>query len=82
MTLEELLLNNQMHQIRENPELVAQAESDEHEEWLKKEMGEDYISDEDMIKGMQQEEKEFTKRIKDQFPDKIRTDFSQFQQDE
>ncbi len=82
MTLEELLVNNQMHQIRENPELVAHAEADEYEEWLKKEMGEEYISDEQMIEGMADEEKDFTKRIKAQFPDKITTDFSQLQQDE
>ena len=49
MTLEELLILNQMHKLKENPNLAQELESGDYEEWLQKEMGADYVSEDDMI---------------------------------
>ena len=80
MTLEELLILNQMHKLRENPALTDELDSDNnYEDWLRKEMGKDYISQEDMLKQAEEldkHEKEFLEKNKDKFPSSIKTDFS------
>lgn len=79
MTLEELLVLFQMHRVRNNPEEVDnELNPNEYENWLKKEMGESYLSDEDMVAAMEKEEQEFQQKVREKYPDKIRTDFSQF----
>jgi hypothetical protein len=81
MTLEELLILNQMHQLKDNPHLADEIgrEADGYEEWLKKEMGENYISEDDMVKKtemLEKEEKEFLQKNKEKFPDTVSTNFS------
>ena len=83
MTLEELLVEFHRDKIHTNPEVLAKvgaktSEEEDYEEWLKKEMGEEYLSEEQMVEMMAQEEKEYQEKIKKKFPDKITTDFSQF----
>lgn len=87
MTLEELLVLHQMHRVNENPVEVKveldgrTSEQEDHEEWLKKEMGDDYITDEEMIEGMRAEEEEYQEKmskLKKDLPTKVTTDFSQF----
>lgn len=81
MTLEELMVLYQMHRIKEDP-LYAQEQmspsGNSYEDFLKEQMGEDYVSEEEQIRQIEEEEKEFTKRIRDQFPERVETDFSQF----
>lgn len=81
MTLEELLVLRQMHNLRENPHLVEELNSDKgsYEEWLKKEMGEDYMSMDDMVsetEAMEKAEKETVEKMAQDLPDVITTDFS------
>lgn len=73
MTLEELIILQMMHKIRENPSIAAEAngEADEYEDWLKKEMGDDYLSTEQMIE--REEKNKF--KMKDDLPNVITTDF-------
>jgi hypothetical protein len=78
MTLEELLVLRQMHRLKENPHLADELNSD-YEEWLKKEMGDDYVSEEAMIAKAEELEKEDAKAAEELskiLPDKITTDFS------
>lgn len=81
MTLEELMVTYQMHRIKEDP-LYAQEQmspsGSSYEDFLKEQMGDEYVSEEEQIRLQEQEEKEFTKRIRDQFPERVETDFSQF----
>lgn len=79
MTLEELLILNQMHQLKDNPHIADEIgrESDGYEDWLKKEMGDSYVSMDDMVTQaelLEREEKEFLK--KNELPEIIKTDFS------
>lgn len=81
MTTEELLVLRQMHNLRENPHLVEELNSDvgSYEEWLKKEMGEDYVSTEDMVaktEALEKAEKEEVERLSKELPDMVTTDFS------
>lgn len=80
MTLEELLVLNQMHRIHDNPELAEEFDPKfkSYEDWLKAEMGDDYVSDEDMIAQMEayeREEKEIEKEILETYPESITTNF-------
>jgi hypothetical protein len=90
MTLEELLVLHQMHRVKDNPEVIEEVFNPEvksFEEWLKKEMGESYVSDEQMVEQVLEYDKaEAAKReeadaqakiITEELPDKILTDFSQ-----
>jgi hypothetical protein len=91
MTLEELVTLFYMHKIQEDPKFVesmAFDTDDDFERWLQEEMGDEYITDEEMVQGMlqyEQDSKERRKlrdaqskiRLKD-LPDKITTDFSVF----
>ena len=82
MSVEELLVLFQMHRLKNTPEL-AESTGDpaaEYENWLKTEMGEGYLTDEQMSEGMEKEEKAFQKRVRERFPDRISTDFSQFKE--
>lgn len=42
MRLDELLLFRMMHEIQDRPSVLMEIEADDHETWLKKEMGDDY----------------------------------------
>lgn len=85
MTLEDLMVLFHMHRIRNNPDEANQElNPNDYEDWLKKEMGETYMSDEEMVADMEKEERNYQKKVKEVFsdkekyPDKISTDFSQF----
>lgn len=81
MTLEELMVLYQMHRIKDDPNYAQEQLSpsgDTYEDFLRKEMGEEYVSEEENIRILQEEEEAFTKRIRDQFPERVETDFSQF----
>lgn len=77
LTLEELLVLYYMHEIRRNPSTLEaiNADTDSYEEWLKKEMGDSYVSQEEMAKEMVEYDKEEAELAK-KLPDIIETDFS------
>jgi hypothetical protein len=89
MTLEELVTLFYMHKIQEDSKFVesmAFDADDDFERWLQEEMGDEYITDEEMVQGMLQYEQDSKERrklrdaqskiqLKD-LPDKITTDFS------
>ncbi len=83
MTLEELLVLYQMFQIREHPTIVEQINgaSDAYEDWLRKEMGESYVSEEEMAVEMLEYNKQELELAK-QLPDSITTNFSDLAMDE
>lgn len=87
MTVEELLVEYQMHRIKKDPTIIhtelniKPKEEDDFEEWVKREMGQDYLTHEQMVEGMQEEEKEFQEKVRKQYPDKVATDFSQFDEE-
>jgi len=77
MTLEELLILQQMHKIKENPQLADEVNPDyeDYETWLKREMGQDYVDEEAMIqKALAVEAEE--KALAEKLPEKIHTDFT------
>ena len=81
MTTEELLVLQQMHQLRENPHLADEitSEAQSYEDWLKQEMGEEYITTEQMIESVEEldkEEAEIAAELKAKYPDRITTDFA------
>lgn len=80
MRLDELLLFRMMHEIHDRPSVIEEIgpQGDEFEEWLRKEMGEDYKSMEQEVEKAEQLEAE-EKAIADTLPDKIETDFSSVQ---
>jgi hypothetical protein len=88
MTLEELMVLYQMHRIKDDPNYFTEqtaADKQTYEDWLKEEMGEDYASEEANIQAIEQEEKDYTKKVRDRFkelPERIDTDFSQFQKED
>lgn len=80
MTLEELIVFYLGHKIHADPSYMLTADKDEYEEWLKQEMGENYISEDQMVEAqieIDKKEQEIYEKIKDKLPDKITTDFSQ-----
>lgn len=80
MTVEELLVLFQMHRIKQDPTIVTRElhNTNDYEEWLKKEMGEDYISEGDQIKWAEtKKEERDRKEEKLDLPDEITTDFSE-----
>jgi len=82
MTLEELVVTHQMHRIKNNPQEVTEeldSEGQDYETWLKESMGEDYVTDDEMVKAMQEEEKEFQEKVRKKYPERVTTDFTQFQ---
>lgn len=91
LTLEELVTFFYMHRIKEDPETITKLISDgedEYEKWLKQEMEEDYVNEEEMLEGMIQYEKDKKDilKLKDdglksklkELPDKITTEFPTF----
>lgn len=82
MTLEELLVLFQMHRIKNSPEEVSKElnPKDSFEEWLKKEMGDEYVSDAKMVEEMDEEEEKYQEKIRKKFPDKVKTDFTNFEE--
>lgn len=79
--LEELMVMWQMHRLRNNPELMNEIDvgAGSYEDWLKKEMGEDYVSPEEMqarAEALEAREKEEIKALEDRLPSRITTDFS------
>jgi len=91
MTLEELVTFYYMHRIKDDPETISrliQDGEDEYEKWLKAEMEEEYVTDEEMVQGMLQYEEnqkdkrkarddEFRNKLKE-MPDKVTTVFPTF----
>lgn len=78
-TLEELVLLYLMHEVKDNPQnyekILGNPEAEDYEEWLRKQMGDDYQTEEEMAKEMldsQQRIEEIAKTL----PDRITTDFS------
>ncbi|NIU87504.1 MAG: hypothetical protein GWN56_09530 [Nitrosopumilaceae archaeon] len=86
MTVEELIILYQMHRIKEDPEyynnIINPSAQDSYEEWLKKEMGDEYVTEEENVSQILKEQEDYTKKIRDQFPDKVTTDFDQFRKEE
>lgn len=90
MTLEELVVLYNMHQIKDNPayastQLGDEFVSDEDKDWekfLEEQMGEDYQTESENIDFMIEEEKEYTERVRAQFPERVTTDFSKFSKEE
>jgi hypothetical protein len=91
MTLEELVTVYYMHKLHNDTETVSRLISDgedEYEKWLKQEMEDEYVSDEEMVQGMLQYEnnQKDNRRAKDEemkaklkeLPDKITTVFPSF----
>lgn len=78
MTLEELLVLNQMHKLKENPSLAEEigSNSDDYEDWLKEQMGEDYVNPDEMIKAAEDLEESERKEALEKYPDVVTTDFS------
>lgn len=82
MTLEDLLVFYYMHQIKNDPSVLdeIQTESgDEYEEWIKKEMGEAYQSEEEMVHKMVKYDEEEAV-LADSLPDVITTDLSSLEE--
>jgi uncharacterized protein FAM83 len=92
MTLEELVTVFYMHRLSEDPKVVQQLVhdgEDEYEKWLKQEMEDEYLSDEEMVQGMVQYEEnqkdkrrakdgEMKAKLKD-LPERITTEFPSFE---
>lgn len=81
LTFEELLILYNMHRISEDPDYYYRVtnnttkEQEEYEKFLKEEMKEDYVSDDDYVKFMEEYEKKEKEAIEEQFPNKITTKF-------
>ena len=88
MTLEELVTFFYMNRIKEDPEVVSRMVTDgedEYERWLREEMEDEYVTDEEMVQGMLQYEnnQKDKRRAKDEeirsklkeLPDRITTEF-------
>lgn len=77
MRLDELLLFRMMHEIHDRPSVLEEIgpQGDEFEEWLKREMGDEYKSVDEMIQAQEKLDEE-EKQIAESLPDKIDTDFS------
>lgn len=91
LTLEELVTFFYMNRIKDDPEVVSRLildGEDEYEKWLKEEMADEYVSDEEMVQGMLQYEdnQKDKRRAKDdevrsklkELPDRITTAFPTF----
>lgn len=89
MTLEELVTFFYMTKIQEDAGFVERMsfdQDDDFERWLKEEMAEEYVTDEEMVQGMlqyednrkdkrRQQDDELRRQLKE-LPDKITTDFT------
>lgn len=77
MRLDELLLFRMMHEIHDRPSVLEEIgpQGDEFEDWLKREMGDDYKSMDQMVAQHEKLEEE-EKVVAESLPEKIHTDFS------
>lgn len=85
MTLEELLVLYQMHRLRDDPQYydeIMNPKAQDYEDWIKEQMGEDYVTEEENIEQILEYDKKLTEKVKEQYPEEIKTDFSQFNKDE
>jgi predicted Rossmann-fold nucleotide-binding protein len=82
MTLEELLVLFYINRISQTPNIIEQLENtdDSYEEWLKKEMGDSYVSEEEMVQQVVEYEEEELEKAKE-LPDSISTDFEKLQKE-
>jgi hypothetical protein len=90
MTLEELLVTYYIFKLHTNPDAVADIisdpEEDSYEKWLREEMADEYVSDEEMVEGMlkYEENQKLKRKTRDEelklklgeLPDRITTDFA------
>lgn len=76
MRLDELLLFRMMHEIHERPAIIEELgpQASEYEEWLKKEMQDEYKSMDEEVANLERLEQE-EKAIAEQLPERIDTDF-------
>ena len=85
MTFEELLVFHLMHQINNNPNYTPESEQEDYEKWLREEMGDNYLSEEQMTEeqiNLALKEQEEINKIKEELPEIITTDFDQFTEGE
>ena len=84
-TFEELVLLYLMHEVKDNPQnyskVLGDKEEEDYESWIKSQMGDDYVSEEEMVDQMVNSTKQEEELAK-QLPDRITTDFSQFEVDD
>lgn len=91
MTLEELTVFYYMNRIQDDPEVIPrllQDGEDEYEKWLREEMADEYVTDDEMVEGMLQyeENQKDKRRVKDEeararlkdLPERITTEFPTF----
>lgn len=79
LTVEELLIRYYMQRMHDDPDFynrISNKEEDDYEEWLKEQMADDYKSIEEQAKSLQKHEEEFTKKIREKYPDEIKDTFS------
>ena len=82
-TLEELIVLYHVFYLKENPDDAERlinpdqfvSEEDAYEKWLQEQMGEDYVTEEQMVDDMVEYVKK-EKELANQLPEKITTDFS------
>lgn len=78
-TFEELVLLYLMHEVRDNPQNYAKVlgdkEAEDYEAWIQKQMGADYVSEEEYVAQMVDYAKQEEELLKG-FPERITTDFS------
>jgi len=82
MTIEEIMVLYQMHRISDDPTYYQEQLNDDiidHDDWVRKEMeemGEEFLEGEDYAKFVEEYDQKLTEKIRAQFPDEIKTDFS------
>lgn len=77
-TFEELLVLYYMHRIVENPESVEEIlnpQMETYEDWIRKQMGEDYITEEQMVQDMLEYDRQ-EKELAETLPDNLNIDFN------
>lgn len=80
MTLEELTVQYMAHCIKIDNEYydrIMHDGEDDYERWLKEEMGEEYQTTKENEDMMKQEKLQFSDKIREQFPDEIKTNFEE-----
>jgi hypothetical protein len=78
LTLEELMVMYQKERILQDPIYYQEkiGKVDDYETWLQKEMGENYITNEEQKKIIEEDSKKLEAQIKEKYPDKVTTDFT------
>lgn len=82
MTLEELLVLFYLNKLQKNPNAIEELSEDDdsYEAWLQQQMGDSYVSEEQMVQQVVEYEKEELEKAKE-LPDSINTDFEQLQEE-